>query len=63
MASKYTRQHYEDVAEILKGAYQALHSHEWLAIEYLQDQFEGLFKEDNPRFDLERFRKAAEEGA
>ena len=62
MATKYTRQHYEDVAEILKGAYQARHTQEWLTIEYIQRRFEELFTSDNPRFDLERFRKAAEEG-
>ena len=62
MATKYTRQHYEDVAEILKGAYQIEPMGGWPPIEYIQRRFQELFTKDNPRFDLERFRKAAEEG-
>lgn len=57
---KYSRRHYEDVAEILKGAYQVTPIKRWSAVEYIQLTFEDLFRGDNPRFDLERFRKAAE---
>lgn len=59
MATKYTRKHYEDVVEILKEAYRVTLYRRWYPIAYIQGRFEEAFREDNPHFDLERFRRAA----
>ena len=58
MASKYQKRHYEDVARILKS----LRDQERdgpTVIELVCDEFEDLFRWDNPLFDVVRFRKAA----
>ena len=59
--SKYQKRHYEDVARIIREAYEAadrsfLTKAEVVAL--LAGTFAGTFAADNPLFDRERFLKA-----
>ncbi len=65
--AKYSRQTYQMVADILKDGYAesdgfdgtSMRVHTRVLIEDMQTQFETVFAEDNPRFDLRRFRAAS----
>ncbi len=64
---RYSRRHYVDVAQILRaerfGLTRFLKGRERTGagdlLEYIQGDFERLFRDDNRRFDLDRFRRAA----
>lgn len=67
---KYERRHYQDVAQILRAAYQWEHEQTNLedfaaehAITKIRESFERLFATDSPdTFDLEKFRHATTTG-
>lgn len=46
---KYTKAHYEEIANILRNSSTLEEAREW---------FIEIFKEDNPRFDEQKFRVA-----
>ncbi len=54
MASKYSEQHYEDVAELLKSSRDPCPA----CIIVLATEFAALFATDNPLFNCGRFLKA-----
>ena len=69
---KYQRKHYQDVAQILRAAYQWEDEscgwtpddpRMWQAVDKVRESFERLFQTDSPdTFDLKRFRHAATGG-
>lgn len=58
MASKYSRQHYEDIAQLLHIGFEA----EGLMLDGLVDDFVNLFTDDSPRFNADKFRAAVQDG-
>lgn len=60
---RYECRHYQDVAQILRAEYQRVYDYESLdperTIDMIRVSFERLFTNDNPAFDLAKFRHAA----
>lgn len=58
LSEELSRKYYNDIASILKGAKQVPANEQlsWIAIRLAKS-----FKEDNPRFDMNKFLKAAGE--
>ena len=54
-----TKKHYIAIAAMIKKAYEASDTYQRAQIEaYITNPLLLMFKEDNPRFDIERFMKA-----
>ena len=58
----YTKQMYEEVAELLAQEHRKGNTETKLAVETLAFKFAVLFKRDNPSFSRERFMQACEIG-
>jgi len=54
-----SKKYYKKIAEILKHT-KTLEHYDKETIKKIQIELEYLFEEDNPRFDIVKFRKAAE---
>jgi hypothetical protein len=60
MATAFQHRHYEAIAECLRAQHPVIGND---AHESIVSHMIGVFKSDNPKFDPERFRKAATNAA
>jgi hypothetical protein len=58
----FAKRHYEVIAAVLRAAYCGL-EREDMVVDRIVDDVAGMFKDDNPCFSTERFRKACEHSA
>jgi len=52
---RYSRRHYQDVAEILEESREDSSLDSLAMLDHLINEFAGLFADDNDRFDINRF--------